>query len=116
MALVSFLLGAFVRWLNLETEKMNLQTLSQKRKSFAHDLLTGDEPMLMRLLPPIIPFYIALFIFMNLGYVRETYIGLTASILYLYNFVPKAKSPASPRPGIIYPFSFNLSSLVAIHK
>jgi len=32
---------------------MNLQTLSQKRKSFAQDLLNGDEPMLMRLLPPV---------------------------------------------------------------
>lgn len=45
----------------------------------------------LRLLPPIIPFYVALFVFMKLGYVRETYIGLTASILYLFNFIPKAK-------------------------
>ncbi|NVK26797.1 MAG: acyltransferase [Flavobacteriia bacterium] len=45
----------------------------------------------IRLLPPIIPFYLALFIFMQLGYVRETYLGLLASVFYLYNFVPKAK-------------------------
>ncbi len=35
------------------TKKTNLQTLSQKRKSFAQVLLTEGEPMLMRLLPPI---------------------------------------------------------------
>lgn len=45
----------------------------------------------LRLLPPIIPFYIALFIFMNLGYVRDTKIGLLVSVLYLFNFIPKAK-------------------------
>lgn len=50
----------------------------------------------LRLLPPIIPFYIALFIFMQLGYVRETYIGLLASVFYLFNFVPKAKAIWSP--------------------
>ena len=32
---------------------MNLQTISQKRKSFAQVLLTEGEPMLMRLKPPI---------------------------------------------------------------
>ena len=32
---------------------MNLQTISQKRKSFAQVLLTEGEPMLMRLLPPL---------------------------------------------------------------
>ena len=35
------------------TEKKHLQTISQKRKSFAQVLLTEGEPMLMRLLPPI---------------------------------------------------------------
>lgn len=45
----------------------------------------------LRLLPPIIPFYIALFFFMKLGYVRDTTIGLLASVFYLFNFVPKAK-------------------------
>jgi peptidoglycan/LPS O-acetylase OafA/YrhL len=45
----------------------------------------------LRLLPPIIPFYIALFIFMKLGYVRNTTIGILASVFYLFNFVPKAK-------------------------
>ena len=32
---------------------MSLQTLSQKRKSFAQEILTEGEPMLMRLKPPI---------------------------------------------------------------
>ena len=32
---------------------MNLQTISQKRKTFAQELLTEGEPMLMRLKPPI---------------------------------------------------------------
>ncbi|WP_421750652.1 acyltransferase family protein [Croceimicrobium sp.] len=50
----------------------------------------------LRLLPPIIPFYIALYIFMQLGYVRETTIGLLASIFYLFNFVPRAKISWSP--------------------
>ena len=45
----------------------------------------------IRLLPAIIPFYVALFIFMKLGYVRDTIIGLTASLFYLFNFVPRAK-------------------------
>lgn len=45
----------------------------------------------LRLLPPIIPFYIALFVFMKLGYVRDTTIGLLASAFYMYNFIPKAK-------------------------
>ena len=40
----------------------------------------------LRLLPPIIPFYLALYIFMQLGYVRETTIGLLASVFYLFNF------------------------------
>lgn len=31
---------------------MNLQTISQKRKTFAQSLIMEDEPMLMRLLPP----------------------------------------------------------------
>ncbi len=42
----------------------------------------------LRLLPPIIPFYIAVAMFMYMGYIRESYIGLLASILYLYNFIP----------------------------
>lgn len=50
----------------------------------------------LRLLPPIIPFYLALFLFMKMGYVRETYIGLAASLFYLFNFVPKAKFIWSP--------------------
>ena len=32
---------------------MNLQTISQKRKTFAQELLTEGEPMLMRLKPSI---------------------------------------------------------------
>ena len=31
---------------------MNLQTISQKRKTFAQEILTEGEPMLMRVLPP----------------------------------------------------------------
>ncbi len=45
----------------------------------------------LRLLPPIIPFFIAIAAFMSLGYIRETYLGLAVSITYLYNFIPKAK-------------------------
>ncbi len=45
----------------------------------------------LRLIPPVIPFFILLFIFMKLDYVRDTSIGLLASIFYLFNFVPKAK-------------------------
>jgi peptidoglycan/LPS O-acetylase OafA/YrhL len=46
----------------------------------------------LRLLPPIIPFFIAIFIFMKQGYIRDTTIGLLASMFYLFNFVPKAKA------------------------
>jgi peptidoglycan/LPS O-acetylase OafA/YrhL len=45
----------------------------------------------LRLRPPIIPFFIAIAAFMSLGYIRETYLGLAASVVYLYNFIPKAK-------------------------
>ena len=45
----------------------------------------------IRLLPPVIPFYLALLLFMKMGYVRDTTIGLFASALYIFNFVPKAK-------------------------
>lgn len=45
----------------------------------------------LRLLPPIIPFFIAIAFFMSMGYIRETYLGLAASVMYLYNFIPKAK-------------------------
>lgn len=45
----------------------------------------------LRLLPPIIPFYIAVIIFMHLGYIRDAYWGLAASMAYLYNFIPRAK-------------------------
>jgi peptidoglycan/LPS O-acetylase OafA/YrhL len=45
----------------------------------------------IRLIPPIIPFYIVLCVFMHLGYVRDTIIGLLASLFYMFNFVPKAK-------------------------
>jgi integrase len=34
-------------------KKIHLQTLTEKRKNFAQALLTGGEPMLMRLKPPI---------------------------------------------------------------
>lgn len=46
----------------------------------------------LRLLPPVIPFFIAIFFFMKLGYIRETMVGLFFSIFYLFNFVPKAKA------------------------
>lgn len=45
----------------------------------------------LRLLPPLVPFFIAIFIFMKLGFIRETMIGLILSMVYLFNFVPKAK-------------------------
>jgi peptidoglycan/LPS O-acetylase OafA/YrhL len=45
----------------------------------------------LRLLPPIIPFYLGILVFMYFGFIRETYIGLLLSIFYLFNFVPKAK-------------------------
>lgn len=45
----------------------------------------------LRLLPPLIPFYIGIVVFMSLGYIRESYLGLAASVFYVYNFIPKAK-------------------------
>jgi peptidoglycan/LPS O-acetylase OafA/YrhL len=45
----------------------------------------------LRLLPPMIPFFVAILIFMKLGYIRQTLAGLFLSIFYLFNFVPKAK-------------------------
>jgi peptidoglycan/LPS O-acetylase OafA/YrhL len=50
----------------------------------------------LRLLPPIIPFFIAVFIFMILGYIRPAYAGLAAAIFYVSNFIPKAKFAYSP--------------------
>lgn len=46
----------------------------------------------LRLLPPIIPFFVVILIFMKLGYIRDTMVGLVFSIFYLFNFVPKAKA------------------------
>lgn len=42
----------------------------------------------LRLLPPLVILYMAILILMMLGVIQETYIGLTISIVYLYNFVP----------------------------
>lgn len=50
----------------------------------------------LRLLPPIIPFFAAIYIFINLGYIRDAKMGLIISIFYLFNFVPKAKAFWSP--------------------
>ena len=65
--------------------------LHERKKNGRIDFLKFFARRFLRLLPPILPFYIALFVFMQLGYVRETYIGLAASLLYLFNFVPRAK-------------------------
>lgn len=46
----------------------------------------------LRLLPPLVPFFIAIIVFMKLGFIRETMVGLLISIFYLFNFVPKAKA------------------------
>ncbi|MCE2788818.1 MAG: acyltransferase [Saprospiraceae bacterium] len=46
----------------------------------------------LRLLPPLMPFFIAIFIFMKLGFIRETMMGIMLSLFYLFNFVPKAKA------------------------
>lgn len=53
----------------------------------------------LRLVPPIIPFFIAVFLFMKLGYIRDTSIGLLASIFYAFNFVPRTKLTWSPELG-----------------
>jgi len=45
----------------------------------------------IRLLPPILPFYLLLLLFMMLGYVRWVPLGVIASALYMFNFVPRAK-------------------------
>ena len=45
----------------------------------------------LRLLPPILPFFIAILFFMKQGYIAETITGLFFSVFYLYNFVPKSK-------------------------
>jgi len=43
----------------------------------------------IRLLPPLILFYSALIVCMGLGLIDAQWIGLTFSVFYLYNFVPK---------------------------
>ena len=43
----------------------------------------------LRLLPPIIPFYICIAIFMFFGLIEPAYLGLFVSMAYLYNFIPK---------------------------
>lgn len=42
----------------------------------------------LRLLPPLVLFYLSVLILMISGVIQETYIGLGISIFYLYNFVP----------------------------
>lgn len=42
----------------------------------------------LRLLPPLVVFYLAVILLMATGVIQETYIGLTISVVYLYNFVP----------------------------
>ena len=43
----------------------------------------------LRLLPPMIPFYIVLVIFMYMGWARDSYLGILAAALYVYNFIPR---------------------------
>ncbi len=42
----------------------------------------------LRLLPPLIVFYLTVLALMATGTIQETYIGLGISVFYLYNFVP----------------------------
>lgn len=42
----------------------------------------------LRLLPPLVIFYIAIAILMTTGIIQQTYVGLGISMFYLYNFVP----------------------------
>ena len=42
----------------------------------------------LRLLPPLIVFYVALVFLMSFGFIEPQWIGLTMSVFYLYNFVP----------------------------
>ena len=44
----------------------------------------------------MIPFFIGVFIFMVLGYIRPAYAGLAAAIFYISNFIPRAKFAYSP--------------------
>lgn len=43
----------------------------------------------IRLLPPLVVFYIAIMVFMKFEYLAEDYIAVAISFFYLYNFVPK---------------------------
>lgn len=65
--------------------------LNEKRATGQVNIKYFFARRFLRLLPPILPFYIAIAIFMSLGYIRETSLGLAASIAYLYNFIPRAK-------------------------
>ncbi len=62
--------------------------LSEKKRKGEIKLKRFFIRRFLRLLPPIIPFYITVAVFMYLGYIRESYVGLLASMLYLYNFIP----------------------------
>ncbi|MCB9189515.1 MAG: acyltransferase [Flavobacteriales bacterium] len=42
----------------------------------------------LRLLPPLVLFYLSILVLMSTGMIQETYIGLGISVFYLYNFVP----------------------------
>lgn len=42
----------------------------------------------LRLLPPLVVLYLAIFVLMFTGVIQKTYIGLIISVFYLYNFVP----------------------------
>lgn len=66
--------------------------LNEKAKYGTVNLKNFFAKRFIRLLPPVIPFYIALYVFMQLGYVRKVEFGLLISLFYLFNFVPKAKA------------------------
>jgi peptidoglycan/LPS O-acetylase OafA/YrhL len=43
----------------------------------------------LRLLPPLIPFYLGVVVLMGFNFIRPQWFGLTLSVFYLYNFVPR---------------------------
>lgn len=77
--LVFFVISGFLITSLLLREKEQFGSINFK-KFFARRFL--------RLLPPLVFFYIAILALMSTGLIQETYIGLGISVFYLYNFVP----------------------------
>jgi peptidoglycan/LPS O-acetylase OafA/YrhL len=66
--------------------------LKEKEQSGNINLKRFFTKRFLRLVPPIIPFYIVIILFMQLGYISQAYLGLLASIFYVYNFIPNIRA------------------------